>query len=60
MENLKNDAKKPELLSDEELKKVDGGAVVTSNLTFCLGLSPNQCKLYKVCEWSKGKCVNKY
>ena len=60
MENLENENKDKNILTDEQLKEVDGGAVVvTANTTFCHGLSPKQCKMYTACEWSNAKCVNK-
>ena len=61
MENLENENKDKNILTDEQMKEVDGGAVVvTANISFCHGLSPKQCKMNTACEWSNAKCVNKY
>ena len=58
---MENENKDKNILTDDQLKEVDGGAVVvTANISFCHGLSPKQCKMNTACEWSNAKCVNKY
>ena len=62
MENLENDVKKAQLLSDEELKEVAGG-------TQCLPMSsgdqcaqyvmPRDCMKAKECTWTGAKCITK-
>ena len=47
------------ILTDEQLKEVAGGAAIITNLYYCYGLSPELCKAKKVCKWTNGKCVNK-
>ena len=72
MENLENDVKKAQLLSDEELKEVAGGKEVLNKGTL-LQLS-RQCEIYRganlciqqtkgLCAWVDNKCMpdpNKY
>ena len=62
MENLDLNTKKPELLTDEELKEVTGGSQ-------CLPMSsgdpcakygmPRDCMKVKECTWTGAKCITK-
>ena len=63
MENLENDVKKAQLLSDEELKEVVGGekyndpTVVQRMKDYCRSKSPApKCKAERVCVWINGGC----
>ena len=69
MENLENDVKKAQLLSDEELKEVAGGKItnglliqmVKKNCAKANGM--RSCIQCSDCAWISGQCVpnpNKY
>ena len=56
MGNLENDVKKAQLLSDEELKEVAGGAYIAKN--HCVKKqTPGECLKLEICAWQNGTCV---
>ena len=59
MEKLEHDTKKPELLTDEQLKEVAGGA--GPKFAGCMHyLKIEECaKKRDLCIWSNGRCVSK-
>ena len=62
MEKLEHDTKKPELLSDEELKKVDGGVQclpMSSGDQCAQYVMPRDCMKVKECTWTGAKCITK-
>ena len=69
MENLENDVKKAQLLSDEELKNVSGGIDYDAPMTMlhiqvCDSIGPKEeCEQHDFCtwqlypgSWSRGYC----
>ena len=59
MENLDLNAKKPELLTDEELKEVAGGASGSGlEVNPCAWrYTPIACKQHKGCMWTGSECT---
>ena len=69
MENLENDVKKPEILSDEQLKEVAGGKITNGRLIQMVKKNcakANGMRLFiqfSDCAWINNRCVpnpNKY
>ena len=62
MENLDLNAKKPELLTDEELKEVAGGSQClpwSSGDQCAQYVLPRDCMKVKECTWTGAKCITK-
>ena len=63
MENLENDVKKAQLLSDEELKEVVGGKVTDQGLIEVVKIKcrpfigRKACVANAVCAWIKNQCL---
>ncbi len=61
MEKKEFDEKKYELLTDEELKEVAGGASGSSQSEECnRHKKPEDCIKIKYCKWHIAKCVSMY
>ena len=62
MENLDLNTKKPELLTDEELKEVTGGSQclpMSSGDPCAKYVMPRDCMKVKECTWTGAKCITK-
>ena len=64
MENLENDVKKPEILSDEQLKEVAGGKIsgepfINTVKSICVSknFSREACMRNGDCAWISNRCL---
>ena len=64
MENLENDVKKPEILSDEQLKEVAGGKIsgepfINTVKSICVSknFSREACMRDENCAWISNRCL---